>query len=90
MGFLNIYRNPQTYRNLGYLFLSFPLGIGYFVALTFAISLGGSLVALCGVGLLILAVLPLGVLPVMEFERKLGCVDISSHPDQCADEVKKA
>lgn len=44
-----------TYRNLLYLGLLFPLGLGYFVGLTVGLSVGGSLLVL-GVGVILLAV----------------------------------
>src|SRR5882672_7159507 len=46
--------DAQTYRNLFYLLLSFPLGIAYFVFLITGISLGtGLLVIFVGVPILI-------------------------------------
>lgn len=53
--FVGVPFRPQTYRNLAYLLLAFPLGIAYFVAITVAFSLGtGLLVALIGLPLLLL------------------------------------
>jgi hypothetical protein len=40
---LSVLTNPQTYRNIAYLLLAFPLGIFYFVFLITGISLGVSL-----------------------------------------------
>jgi len=49
---------PQTYRNLLYLLLAFPLGILYFVVLTTGLVLGiGLLVTLLGIPLLIAVVI---------------------------------
>ncbi len=52
-GFFGALANKQTYLNIVYLLLSFPLGIFYFVVLIVGISLGCGL-AIVGVGLLIL------------------------------------
>jgi hypothetical protein len=54
---LGVVANPQTYRNIAYLLLAFPLGIFYFVFLVTGFSVGISL-AVVWVGLPIL----LGVL----------------------------
>ena len=40
---LGVLTNSQTYKNLAYLLLSFPLGVFYFVFLITGISLGVSL-----------------------------------------------
>jgi hypothetical protein len=46
--------NPRTYGSLAYLFLSFPLGLGYFVAIVTLVATGaGLLVTLAGIPLLI-------------------------------------
>src|ERR1700736_199978 len=45
--------DPQTYRNLGYLILAYPLGLFYFVFLAVGLSLGaGLLVIVIGAAIL--------------------------------------
>lgn len=63
--------DPQTYRNLLYLTLSFPLGITYFVALTFGLALGMGL-AVVVIGIPILVAVVLASRPVAAFERLLA------------------
>ncbi len=63
--------DPQTYRNLLYLTLSFPLGIAYFVALTFGLALGMGL-AVVVIGIPILIAVVLASRPVAAFERLLA------------------
>lgn len=55
--------DPQTYRNLGYLLLAFPLGLGYFVVLSVGVSLtlGLSVTLLGPVALLATVVLTLAL-----------------------------
>ena len=53
--FVGVAADPQSYVNILYLFLSFPLGIAYFVFLVTGISLGfGLLVIWVGVPILVL------------------------------------
>jgi hypothetical protein len=61
---------PQTYLNLAYLVLSFPLGLAYFVLLTVGVSLGVGLSAIL-VGLPLLAAVVAAALVVAGFERRL-------------------
>lgn len=62
---------PQTYRNLLYLLLAFPLGILYFVVLTTGLTLGiGLVVTLLGIPLLIAVVI--GSRRLAAFERGLA------------------
>lgn len=51
--FLSIIRNPQAYKNIAYLLLSFPAGLLYFLLLIIGTSVGSSL-SVVGVGLFIL------------------------------------
>lgn len=56
-GFLAVPFDAQTYRNLAYLLLAFPLGVGYFVGLSVGLSTGlGLAVTLVGLPLLVLTV----------------------------------
>lgn len=50
---LDVIKSPQSYRNIGYLFLTFPLGLLYFILLVIGSSLGVGL-AVIGVGIFIL------------------------------------
>ena len=66
--FFSVIAKPQTWRNIGYLLLAFPLGIFYFVFLVTGLSLGfGLFITLLGIPILI------GVLAASyglgEFER---------------------
>lgn len=60
----------QTYWNLAYLLLAFPLGIAYFVVFTVGLALGVSLAILL-VGFLVLGVTLLFALALAGFERLL-------------------
>lgn len=66
-----VFVKPQTYSNLLYLLLAFPLGLAYFIFLVTGLSVGIGLIILW-VGLLILA----GVLalcwPLTLFERQMA------------------
>lgn len=70
-GALDAITAPQTYRNLLYLALSFPLGLAYFVGLTVAISLGAGL-SVVGIGLAILVGALFAVRYLAAFERALA------------------
>lgn len=51
--FLSVPLKRQTYRNVAYLLLAFPLGLTYFVVLSVGLSLGiGLAIVLVGVGIL--------------------------------------
>ncbi len=68
---LGVAAKGQTYKNLLYLFLAFPLGMLYFIFLTtgFALGVGLSMVV---IGLGILLVMLVGVRALGAFERKLA------------------
>ena len=68
---VGVVAEAQTYRNLLYLLLAFPLGMAYFIFLTVGISLGVGL-AVLGVGLAILFGTLLGVRVLGSFERSLA------------------
>lgn len=52
--FFDVVVKPQTWRNIGYLLLAFPLGIFYFVFLVTGLSLGfGLFITLLGIPILI-------------------------------------
>ena len=63
--------DPQSFVNIFYLFLSFPLGIAYFVFLVTGISLGAGLLIIW-VGVPILGVVLAGTWVLCEFERMLA------------------
>jgi hypothetical protein len=70
-GFLAVPFDAQTYRNLAYLLLAFPLGIGYFVGLSAGLSTGlGLAVTLVGLPVLVLTVA--GAAGAAGFEAKLA------------------
>lgn len=66
--FFDVIVKPQTWRNIGYLLLTFPLGIFYFVFLVTGLSLGfGLFITLLGIPVLV-AVLA-AAYGMGEFER---------------------
>jgi hypothetical protein len=66
--FFRVFIRPQTYLNLVYLLLAFPLGLFYFIFLVVGISTGISLIIIW-VGILILAVVLAGSWFLAAFER---------------------
>ena len=69
--FLDVPFRAQTYRNLAYLALAFPLGLGYFVGVTTGLSLGvGLLVTLVGIPVLVLTLF--GTTILAGFEANLA------------------
>ena len=69
--FFGVIAEPQTYINIFYLLLAFPLGIAYFVFLVTGISVGASLIIIW-VGVPILALVLAGSWAMCEFERMLA------------------
>jgi hypothetical protein len=67
----NVFTYPQTYLNLVYLFLAFPLGLTYFIILITGISLGIGLLILWVGFLILVAVLALSWAFTI-FERQLA------------------
>ncbi|WP_256948707.1 sensor domain-containing protein [Halorubrum ezzemoulense] len=69
--FVGVPFDAQTYRNLAYLLLAFPLGIAYFTVVTTGLSTGlGLLVTFAGVPI-VLATLVV-TLGISSFERRLA------------------
>ncbi|MFC3477280.1 sensor domain-containing protein [Halobacterium litoreum] len=68
---VGIVADAQTYRNVLYLFLAFPLGIFYYVVLVLGFTLGVALSVIL-VGLVVLAGTVLGLRFVASFERGLS------------------
>ena len=69
--FFGVVADPQSYLNIVYLLLAFPLGIAYFVFLVTGISVGASLIIIW-VGVPILALVLAGSWAMCEFERILA------------------
>lgn len=69
--FLSVVTERQTYRNLLYLLVALPLGMGYYFLLTFGFTLGIALSILV-VGLGILAATVVGMRYLAAFERRLA------------------
>ncbi len=69
--FFSVVIEPQSYLNILYLLLSFPLGIAYFVFLVTGISLGFGL-AIIWLGIPILALVLAASWVLYQFERLLA------------------
>jgi len=69
--FFGVIAEPQSYINIFYLLLAFPLGIAYFVFLVTGISVGAGLIVIW-VGVSILALVLAGSWAMCEFERILA------------------
>lgn len=69
--FFGVVARGQTYMNMLYLFLAFPLGLAYFIFLVTGLSLGLGL-AIVWVGLLILAGMIAGWYGLIVFERNMA------------------
>jgi hypothetical protein len=68
--FFGVIGRPQTWKNVGYLLLAFPLGIAYFVFLVTGLSLGfGLIITLLGIPILV-GVLA-GAYGLGDFERRI-------------------
>ncbi len=70
-GFFGVLACRQTYLNLAYLMLTFPLGIFYFVLVVTGLSLGVGL-SIIGIGLLILLAVLMATRGLANWERLLG------------------
>lgn len=68
---VGVVADAQTYRNLLYLLLAFPLGLAYFIYLVVGFSLGLGL-AVLGVGIALLFGTVLGTRLIASFERWLA------------------
>jgi hypothetical protein len=79
--FLETLRSKQSYRNIGYLLLSFPTGLAYFILIVVGASVGTSLVVI-GVGVLILWLTFGLLLQGGKFERWLANRLLQSHISQ--------
>jgi hypothetical protein len=69
----SVFTKPQTYLNLIYLFLTFPLGLTYFIILITGLSLGFGLMIIW-VGFLVLAAVFALSWAMTLFERQLAIV----------------
>jgi hypothetical protein len=83
--YFTIFAKPKMYLTLLYLFLSFPLGLTYFILLVVGFSLGISLLIIW-VGFLILAVLLPTIWAIISFEKlqttHLLGIELHSKKDQ--------
>ena len=70
VSFFGVIADPQSYRNILYLLLGFPLGIAYFVFLVTGISVGFVFLFIW-VGIPILVLVLLGSWAMCQFERAL-------------------
>jgi hypothetical protein len=80
---LGVVVKGQTYKNLLYLFLAFPLGMLYFIFLTFGFTLGlGLSIVVVGIGILLMMLV--GVRALGTFERKLAnrLLEANIHPPE--------
>jgi hypothetical protein len=77
-GFWGAFARKQTYLNISYLILSFPLSIAYFVFITTGFALGFGL-AIIGIGLLILPLMVVAMRGLAAWERQLGIWLLGSH-----------
>lgn len=69
-GIVGVVADVQTYKNLLYLILAFPLGLAYYVLLTVGFALGlGLSVLIVGLGILLVTVI--GLRYIASFERGL-------------------
>lgn len=69
--FFDVPLRGQTYRNVAYLALSFPLGLAYFIGVTTGLSMGvGLLVTVVGIPVLILTLV--GATMIAGFEASLA------------------
>ncbi|MFC7209175.1 sensor domain-containing protein [Natronoarchaeum sp. GCM10025321] len=70
-GIVGVVADAQTYKNLLYLMLAFPLGLAYYVLLTVGFALGlGLSVLIVGLGILLVTVI--GLRYIASFERGLA------------------
>lgn len=77
-GFFGVFASKQSYLNIAYLLLSFPLGIFYFIFLTVGFSLGVGL-SILGIGLIILLAMLIATRGLAAWERQLGIWLLGAH-----------
>ena len=77
-GFFGAFANQQSYLNIAYLLLSFPLAIFYFIFLTVGFSLGIGL-SILGIGLIILLAMLAATRGLAAWERQLGIWLLGAH-----------
>lgn len=78
---LQVYTDPATYKNVAYMFSSFPLGLAYFIFFVVGMSLGLGLAVIL-VGIPILLFMFAATKGLAAFERKLaaGLLDADIEP----------
>jgi hypothetical protein len=85
-GFLGVPFRPQTYRNLAYLALAFPLGLAYFVGVSVGLSVGvGLAVTLVGIPLLVLTLAAAAGLAGFEARLASWLVGVDATPPAALD-----
>lgn len=77
-GFFGVLARKQSYLNIAYLLLSFPLGIFYFIFLVVGLSLGFGL-SIIGIGLIILLAMLVAMRGLAAWERMLCIWLLSAH-----------
>src|SRR6056297_2351102 len=76
--FFKVITKSQTYKNLGYLLLSFPLGIFYFVFLITGLSLGiGLIITWFGIPILFGTLLLWRLFGIFEIQQAKTILDIN-------------
>jgi hypothetical protein len=89
--FFGVPFRQQTYRNLAYLALAFPLGLAYFVGVTTGLSTGfGLLVTLIGVPLLVLTVAATTALAGFEAKLATWLLGVETTPPEALDDLGSA
>ena len=79
--YINVLQTPQTYRNVLYLLLSFPLGICYFVFLVTGIALGiGTFMIWIGVPILLFTIAVWWRLALFERQMAMRWLGIDIRP----------
>ncbi len=83
VNFFNVIEKSQTYLNMLYLLLSYPLGIFYFVFLVVGISLGfGLIITLAGIPLLILMTFLWYWIGLFEARVTFKMLNINANPEK--------
>lgn len=72
-GFFDVIIDRQTYLNITYLMLAFPLGLFYFVFIVTGLSLGIGLIPIF-IGIPLLYVFMISVKYLMKFERRIAAL----------------
>jgi hypothetical protein len=83
--FFGVPFRSQTYRNIAFLALAFPLGLTYFVSVTVGLSVGAGLsLTLVGIPLLLVTLLVVGYVGRFEAHLTTWLLDIEVDPPEVA------